>query len=144
VPLLSEDYLKIRETVSLSSHVDYKITTFLVENLLINLRETGICIPQPEKIFNYLLNKIDMVDFLDLICNHTLELFQDSASITQLSLELYNDVEIEDSYLTLYIRQNEYEHNIFEKIDKICDEFQDQFSNIKGWLLITSDFKPIY
>ena len=143
VSLEFEDSFKIRESVSRSILDNFTVTKFLIEDLLINLKEKNIMISKSNDIYDYLLDKLDMIDFLASICSVTFEKFQDSSFPTQLSLEMYHDPEIEDSYLTLYIRQNEYDKNIFNKIDEICDEFQEQFAKIKGWLLITTDFKHI-
>lgn len=114
-----------------------------LDDLLMYLRENDIVVPDPSEIREYLLDNLDMVDFLKSICITTWEKFQNSKSLTQLSLEMYHDPEIEDSHPILYIRKDKYDENIFKMIDEIILEYQDEFSKINGWLLITTDFKLI-
>jgi hypothetical protein len=119
------------------------VATFLVEELLKHLKANNIIIPNLSEIHKYLLDNMDMIDFLKSVCMATLEKFPQSESLTQLSLEMYHDPEIEDTHPILYIRQDKYDENIFKMIDDIFTEYQEEFSKINGWLLITTDFKPL-
>ena len=60
----------------------------------------------------------------------------------ELSLELYTDPEIEDRYLTLYVRQAVYDRDIMERIDRACSAVEDRLSAASGRLLVTTDFRP--
>lgn len=56
----------------------------------------------------------------------------------ELSLELYIDPEIDDNYLTLYIRKNHYEEDFMSTIDSIRRIFDD----IEPYVCVTTDFQP--
>jgi len=60
----------------------------------------------------------------------------------QLSLEVYRDPEIEDEYLTLYLRQQDYDRNLLEAIEDICEEYEEELAERSGSLLVTTDFRP--
>jgi hypothetical protein len=60
---------------------------------------------------------------------------------TQFSLELYRDPEIDDSYLTLYVRRTSYEPGILDSIDEINLECELLLAGIRGWLITTTDFR---
>jgi len=59
----------------------------------------------------------------------------------QLSLELYRDLEINDHYLTLYVRQQSYGNDIIERLEQISDEFSSSLEQGSGYLLLTTDFR---
>jgi len=63
-------------------------------------------------------------------------------SAVQLSLEVYHDPEIDDQYLALYVRQEEYDDNIFDVIDGISEEYENMLSESEGWFVLTSDLHP--
>jgi hypothetical protein len=88
---------------------------------------------------DYLLRYADMIDLVLSVCTSAREKF---SAPTQLSLELYRDPEIEDEYLTLYVRQKNYEANILDTIENISAPFDAELSTKSGWLLATTDFSP--
>jgi hypothetical protein len=58
------------------------------------------------------------------------------------SLELYRDPEVNDQYLTLYIRQTRYDADILARIHRVVEPFADQLAQASGYLLLTTDFRP--
>ncbi len=60
----------------------------------------------------------------------------------ELTLELYRDPEIDDRYLTLLVRQPQYEANIVERLDQLAAQFADELDRCTGDLLVTTDFRP--
>jgi hypothetical protein len=72
-------------------------------------------------------------------CYRTEEIFGHNS---QISLELYHDPEIHDEYLTIFVRQEEYEPDIIDKIDAICREYEQGLAGIDGYLLVNTDFQP--
>jgi len=110
-----------------------------VENLFNLLVSMKITIPEPAEVRNYLLVYPDMINILLLIFNKIIEKFNSSA---QISLEVYKDPEIDDEYLTAYIRQEIYDESIMDLIDEISSECESLLANSSGWLLITTDFQP--
>jgi len=119
---------------SLSANVDI---TSSIEKMLKNLVLKGIYIPNPEEVKNYLYHYPDIADVVESACIETRNRFKPS---TQLSLELYRDPEIDDEYLTLYIRQKEYDDNIMDIIEDIWLIYSDELVLRSGDFLVTTDF----
>ena len=98
-----------------------------------------IVIPDPAAVCDYLLHHEDLVDFL--IC--TCEIVSDRLrEVSQLSLELYEDPEIEDRHLTLYARHERYEQHLLDTMDAVSAEFEGELAGKSGWFLLTTDFRP--
>jgi hypothetical protein len=99
-----------------------------------------IMVPQPDSLRNYSLQHLDMLSFLPLVSKIVVDRV-DSAS--QLSLQVYHDPEIQDEYLTLYVRQPQYGESINRLIDEITAEYQEYLGDSSGWLIVTTDFRPL-
>jgi hypothetical protein len=108
-----------------------------IEQVLDQLRQNQIMVPQPAEVRSYLLHYADIIDLLPSVGKKAREYL---GTQTQLSLELYRDPEIEDEYLTLHIRQKHYAPNILEVIENVSSEFDVELAEKSGWLLITTDF----
>ncbi len=81
----------------------------------------------------------DIIDFLLSVSDRVRKRF---VSPDQLSLELYNDPEIDDKYLTLYVRQEHYGDSIMDVIDSISAEYEEELPGTSGWMIVTTDFAP--
>jgi len=112
--------------------------TSQIEAVLSWLLSKRIMIPQPAEVRDYLLRYPDMTNLLPSVCKMAWEQF---GMDTQLSLEVYHDPEIEDEYLTLYIRQQHYEEHILDIIEDICTQYEAELTGRSGWLLVTTDFR---
>jgi hypothetical protein len=110
-----------------------------IEAALSWLGSEGIVIPQPAAVRDYLLRYPDMADLLPLVCKVARERL---GKDTQLSLELYRDPEIDDEYLTLYVRQENYDEHILEMLESVSAEYEEKLTESSGWLLVTTDFRP--
>ena len=110
-----------------------------INNVLNWLLQNGIIVPHPDEVRDYLSRYQDMFDLLLSVCKKTLERFRTN---TELSLEVYHDPEIEDEYLTLYVRQEDYDEHILDVIEDICAQYETERANSSGWLLVTTDFSP--
>jgi len=113
--------------------------TSQIETVLSLLVSKGTLIPVLATVRDYLTNYPDMIDLLIPVCKIAKERFGMRA---QLSLEVYRDPEIDDEYLTIYVRQDEYDENIVEIIESMSDEYEHMFADRFGWLLVTTDFGP--
>jgi hypothetical protein len=113
--------------------------TSKIEEALRCLRHMGITLASPTNVRSYLLRHIAMTDLLPLICSIAREEFGMEA---ELSLEVYHDPEIEDEYLTLYVRMKEYDDDFMQRIEAVSVEFEDMLSERSGWFLLTTDFRP--
>jgi hypothetical protein len=129
-------YDKVRQ--EFSSHTNTAITV-QIEKVLNWLFHQNVLIPLPDSIRNYLLQHFDMLKLLPLICKRAIDRV---GSSSQLSLEVYHDPEIQDEYLTLYVRRAQYDESISKLIDEITAEYQEYLSDSTGWLLVTTDFRP--
>ena len=111
-----------------------------VEGLLNTLAsKKKISIPKPSEVRDYLLNYPDMTDMVPLVCKKASERF---GIHTLLSLEVYHDPEIEDEYLTLYVRPQHYDDSVVPRIKEIRQEYEKMLAGKTGWFLLTTDFRP--
>ena len=108
----------------------------LVGETLGTIRQKGIFIAGFKEVSDYLLSHFELNTMLPRIVDLVLEQFEDNS---QLSLEKYSDPEVEDQYLTLYIRQKKYENKIVNQIEDISRKID--LSEMTGWILITTDFR---
>lgn len=113
--------------------------TVQIEKVLNSILYQNILIPRPDSLRNYLLQHLDMLNILPLVCKTAIDR---AGSSSQLSLEVYHDPEIQDEYLTLYVRQSQYDESISKLIDDITEECQHYLSDREGWLIVTTDFRP--
>lgn len=113
--------------------------TVHIEAALKDLQGIAVGITQSEKVRDYLLRYTDMTSLIPLVCGMVRKKFDVD---TYLSLEVYRDPEIEDEYLVLYVRQEDYDERLMDKIEEVCDEYEEMLSGKSGWLLVTTDFSP--
>jgi len=109
------------------------------KDVLQALLQQGVVIPRPLEVQGYLDRYSELCDILPAASKNIRDRFDESA---QLSLELYRDSEIEDEYLTLYVRQEHYDSDILDKLNDISASFDSQLRLTPGWFLITTDFQP--
>lgn len=128
------------EVTSLSHHdkTSTSAITFNIENILNRLKLIGIVIPEPSKVREYLTYHPEMENLLIYVSEVSRQQFD---IYTQLSLEIYEDYEIPDKYLTLYVRRHEYDENLMEQIKDIRNDYEDMLVDISGWFLLTTDFR---
>lgn len=108
-----------------------------IEEVFSLLFSRGIRIPNLGEVRDYLLRYPGMTDVVALVCDLASEHF---GAGTQLSLEVYHDPEIEDEYLTLYVRQDRYTEGLLDLIDGLCEIAEVELARSSGWLLVTTDF----
>jgi hypothetical protein len=113
-------------------------TELSIETTLEYLALMQVAIPNPEEVRDYLCHYPDIIELVKFACEETRSRFSSS---TQLSLELYCDPEIDDEYLTIYVRQKEYDKNIMDEIEKIRSIYCDELADKTGYFLLTTDFQ---
>lgn len=109
------------------------------ESLLSSLESSQIRIQDRNGIRDYLSRYSGIRDLLPSVCESALRHVPNNS---QLSLEVYRDPEIDDEYLTLYIRQRDYDKRIMDIIEEISADYVGQLADVSGWLLVTTDFAP--
>ena len=97
----------------------------------------GIRLPDAQAVEDYLAVHPQLALMLPSICA---EVRQTLGPDAELSLELYKDPEIDDRYLTLYVRQEKYEANILDRLEAVSDRFNAKLAEISGYFLLTTDF----
>ncbi len=115
------------------------IAALPIEPTLERLCAQGIRIPRPAEVRDYLTHYPDVIAVAGKACEAASALFAGQA---ELSLELYVDPEIDDRYLTLYVRQNTYDPNIMEMIGRVQEGYDCELDASSGWFLVTTDFQP--
>jgi hypothetical protein len=99
----------------------------------------SVRILRPKEVLVYLDRHPDMTDLLEKASAQTEQEFGNDAELT---LELYRDPEIDDQYLTLYVRQATYDKRIMDRIETVRARYRDALSDKSGWLHVTTDFCP--
>lgn len=108
-----------------------------IEPMLEFLASIQVIVPNPEEVCDYLGRYPDIIELVMLACEETRNRF---SLTTQLSIERYSDPEIDDEYLTLYVRQKEYDGSIMDVIEEIWSTYDDELSTKQGDFFVTTDF----
>lgn len=139
IRLFSDTYACYQDTYTGYAPGESESLSYTVEQSLRAILEIlQVEISHPAEVFDYILQNpgLDLVTMY--ACMLTKDEFRRDATIT---LDLYQDPESDDRYLTIYVRQKEYDKNILKRIDKICDEYEPALKGQSGWLLLTTDYK---
>jgi hypothetical protein len=59
----------------------------------------------------------------------------------QFVMDVYQDTEIDDEHLVLYVRLKHYDNSVIERLRKARAEFRSYLANKKGWIHLTTDFQ---
>lgn len=100
--------------------------------------ESALAASDPD-VDGYLTEHPTLRSLLPRVCEQARAKFGHSSELT---LELYRDPEIDDCYLTLLVRQSQYEANIVERLDQLAAQFANELDQCTGDLLVTTDFRP--
>ena len=111
----------------------------IVENSLRQLGASDVQLPQLSEIRDYLIHHPELADIVLHAARAARETIGGQA---QLSLEMYLDPEVEDSYPTLCIRKDEYAEDIFNLIQEIRSTYEPDLAGKSGWFLVTTDLCP--
>lgn len=117
------------------------VTTSLtrqINDLLWRLRQQGVRLNRPEEIQEYLLLFPDTIEALE----ETVKCASKVLVEAQLGLEVYRDPEIQDQHLVLYARLKTYPENVMEQIRIAREKSRGYLLGKKGWLHLTTDFRP--
>ncbi len=110
-----------------------------VDSAVGELEPMGVTIPHVQKVTDYLRRHSDLIDVVLKGCRAARDKF---AADTELSLEMYSDPDIEDSYPTLYIRQKHYDEQFFNSIENVTSIYESDLVGKTGWFLVTTDLRP--
>jgi hypothetical protein len=101
------------------------------------LAKHRIMLPCLQEVTGYLANHPELAQLLPGICGEVREAL---GFEPELSLELYKDPEIDDRYLTLYVRKEKYEPDILDRLQTVSDRFNPRLEDISGYFLLATDF----
>ncbi len=102
------------------------------------LAESNVLLPNRPEVLGYARRHADLAALLPGIAAPVREFFGPDV---ELSLELYKDPEINDRYLTLYLRQQIFDPDLIDRIDEFRPRFYDELNQVSGHLLITTDYR---
>ena len=117
----------------------YRKRSAEVEAALSSLGSPDVVLPEREAVREYFLRHPDMSGPVKHACTLSRERL---GAGPQLSLEVYRDPEIEDEYLALFVRQEEYDEQVLDIIESISEQHREELAETSGWLLVTTDFCP--
>jgi hypothetical protein len=109
-----------------------------IKSVLEQVLRIGVRIPHPESVADYLQQHPDLLALLVPIASTIVHSLPDAT----LSLELYVDPEVDDKYLTIYARFDQYDESTMARIDAACGAFEPLLERTRSWILLTTDFKP--
>ncbi len=110
-----------------------------VESALLSLVQAGVRILEPGRVGGYLLRYPGLVGVLPFIQASLKRNFGSRSSVT---LQLYDDPEIENEYLILYVRLQEYNEGFLETLDAVRSAYRRRLSGSSGRLFVSTDFQP--
>ena len=103
------------------------------------LASQRIVVPQPPAVRSYLASHRDLAKILPLVCERARREFGQEVELT---LKVYRDPEINDRYLTLYVRLAAYDDTTISRMDGVTQDFDEELCSVSGYLLLTTDFRP--
>jgi hypothetical protein len=130
---------KIDQPYERFSFRSYTDVTSHTEMLLYWLLVQKVFIPEPSQVREYLIRHFDLTRILQSTCKLALDRL---GMTSQLALEIYRDPEIDDTYLTLSIRQHHYTSDILNQIEDLRAEYEVDLADSAGWFLVSTDFQP--
>jgi hypothetical protein len=98
----------------------------------------GLTTERPGEVQKYLAEHTDLASALEEVCTAVRATFGVEA---ELALELYKDPEVQDRYLTLFVRQQQYPSDFMDRIEAVAEPFRAHLDSLSGHLLITTDFR---
>ncbi len=133
VPLISEFGSSYEENLEIHSGQETESTIVEVNRIFNVLRSLKVELKRPKEIEAYLTRHFNLTYIIRDIC---WKILKESRFQLSLSLELYRDPEISDSYLTLWISGGEFE-TVSRLIERLYDKYAKDFQKTCGWLLMT-------
>jgi hypothetical protein len=114
-------------------------------------KDPQVRVKNPKLVRRYLHKFNDMIDVVPEAVNAAKRHFPEA----QLVLDLYEDPEIDDRYLVLYVRLWSYDKSVMERVreareelysfidrlEKAEAEFLHRLVDKRGWIQITTDFQ---
>lgn len=148
--VMSDDQWTSSKITTGSSYLDvfsdvtrypFELTTSMAVEQQIYLLQKylGFKIENQQAVIQYILKNVN----INLVLMDALHAVADAFVGSESTLTLYQDPELNDEYLTIYVRMHQYPEHMFEKIDALLPRYQEKFTLTLGWLVITTDFVTV-
>jgi len=108
-----------------------------IEMLMEWLLARKVRLENHHSIREYLLRFTELLD----VIQQTVDAAKKHVPDAQLVMDVYQDPEIDDCYLALYIRLKHYDDSVVERLEKAEAEFLNQLVHKRGWIQLTTDFR---
>jgi hypothetical protein len=124
--------------VWLAQQVQLEPITFRIEGLMGWLAQR-VQLEDPQSIREYLLQFNDLLDLIP----HAVRLVRKHFPEARMVMTVYQDPEIEDRYLVLYVRLRQYDDTFLDRLEKAERDFLPLLANKRGWIQLSTDFERI-
>jgi hypothetical protein len=111
---------------------------FGIDDLMVWLTQQ-VQLEDPESIREYLLQFIDLLNLIP----HAVWVVRKHFPEARMVMTVYQDPEIEDRYLVLYIRLRQYDDSFLDRLEKAERDFLPLLTNKRGWIQLSTDFERI-
>ena len=108
-----------------------------ISRIFKDFQSKKILVGRQSELTDYLKEYPDLTQVIQLACEKAREEF---VIPDQLSLEIFFDPESDDKYPTLYVRQEVYNEDIMDRIEKVSETFESFLEKSESWFLVTTDF----
>src|SRR5438128_857171 len=98
----------------------------------------GVRAEGPEEVAAYFQVHPQLARLIPDVCERARKEFGVHA---ELVLKIYRDPEIEDRYLSLYVRLPAYDGSITARLDSVTEPFDEALCTASGHFLVTTDFR---
>ncbi len=109
-----------------------------MDMLLETLHRAGVEIECTDEVQRYLRCYPELMEAVQAMSLAARQKFPDA----QLVQTVYQDPEVEDEFLSLFVRRDTYDGSETATIRRIHDEFRSLTQSLSGWFLILTDFQP--
>jgi hypothetical protein len=121
-----------------TQQVQLEPTRFSIDDLMVWLAQQ-VQLEDPESIREYLLQFNDLLDLIP----HAVRVVRKHFPEARMVMTVYQDPEIEDRYLVLYIRLRQYDDSFLDRLEKAERDFLPLLTNKRGWIQLSTDFERI-
>lgn len=101
----------------------------------------SILVPDPGAVAGYLRVYPDLVPVVRDMATALVKEFRSEPS--EIELTINHDPEFYDPYVKFYVRVARYDRSLMPRLERIARRFDDRRRASGGWVLITTDHKPI-
>jgi hypothetical protein len=100
-----------------------------------------IIVPRPDAVAEYLRAHPDLVAVVREMAAALVKEFRGEPS--EIELALYQDPEIDERYLTYYVRVPEYDDSLMPRIRAVSEQVDSRYPPTPEWVLVTTDHRPM-